>query len=254
MLSLRTYLIVCPLVFLGGFVDSIAGGGGLIALPAYLLAGLPTHYAMGTNKTAMSCGTLASALNYFRAGQIDLKVGILAAAGSFLGGAVGSSFALLITESTLKLILLAILPAVALFLLLKRNFGTGGRAPEERSGARPAVLALLIGLIIGCYDGLIGPGTGTFFILAFTAALGFDLLKSSGCAKVANLSSNVASMIVFLRDGKVLLPLAVPAALFAIGGHWCGAKLAISGGSRYVRYMIFFVIGFLFLKTAFDLL
>lgn len=254
MLSVRTYLIVCPLVFLGGFVDSIAGGGGLIALPAYLLAGLPTHYAMGTNKMAMSFGTFASTANYFRAGQIDLKVGLFAAAGSFLGGILGSTLALLIAESTLKLILLAVLPAIALFMLLKKDFGSEGDVTKEISSAKRTALSLLIGLVIGCYDGLIGPGTGTFFILAFSATLGFDLLKSSGCAKAANLASNVASMIVFLREGKVLLPLAVPAALFAIGGHWCGAKLAISGGSKYVRYMIFFVIGFLFLKTAVELL
>lgn len=251
--SLEMCLIVCPLVFLAGFVDSIAGGGGLISLPAYLLAGLPAHYALGTNKTAMSIGTFTAAVKYLKAGQIDLRVGFISAAGSFLGASIGSSLALLIADNTLKIIMLAILPAVAVFLLIKKDFGMRSDSSVKPGARKLTVSSLLIGLFIGCYDGLVGPGTGTFFILAFTALMGFDLLKSSGCAKVANLASNVASMIVFIINGKVLLFLAVPAAVFAIAGNYTGARLAISGGSKYVRYTIFFVIGLLFIKMAAEL-
>ncbi|MPM01315.1 putative membrane transporter protein YfcA [bioreactor metagenome] len=252
--SSTMYLIVCPLVFLAGFVDSIAGGGGLISLPAYLLAGLPAHYAIGTNKTAMSIGTFTAAVKYLKAGQMDLKVGALSAAGSFLGAFLGSSLALMIADNILKMIMLAVLPAVAIFLLIKKDFGAAADLSKQVSVQRLTVSSLVIGLVIGCYDGLIGPGTGTFFILTFTAFLGFDLLKSSGCAKAANLASNVASMIVFSVNGKVLVPLALPAALFAVAGNYCGARLAISGRSKYVRYVIFFVIGLLFLKMAAELI
>ncbi len=253
-LSFAMYSIVCPLVFLAGFVDSIAGGGGLISLPAYLLAGLPAHYAIGTNKTAMSIGTLTAAVKYLKAGKIDLRVGILSAAGSFLGASGGSALALMIPDSILKMIMLAILPVVAVFLLIKKDFGEAVDSSKKISAQRLTVSSLVIGLVIGCYDGLIGPGTGTFFILVFTALLGFDLLKSSGCAKAANLASNVASMIVFSVNGKVLFPLAIPAAFFAVAGNYCGARLAISGGSKYVRYAIFLVIGLLFIKMASELI
>lgn len=253
-LSLHTYLIVCPLMFLAGFVDSIAGGGGLISLPAYLLAGLPAHYAIGTNKTAMSIGTFTAASKYLRAGQIDLRVGALSAIGSFLGASIGSSLAMLIPDNMLKIIMLGVLPAVAIFLLVKKDFGSSADGSLELSSRRLTVTALIIGLVVGCYDGLVGPGAGTFFILAFTGFLGFDLLKSSGCAKVANLASNVASMIVFVLNGKVLFALAAPAAVFAVAGNYTGAHLAIRGGSKYVRYVIFLVIALLFLKMAAELI
>lgn len=241
-------------MFLAGFVDSIAGGGGLISLPAYLLAGLPAHFAIGTNKTAMSIGTFTAASKYLRAGQIDLRVGALSAIGSFLGASIGSSLAMLIPDSMLKIIMLGVLPAVAIFLLVKKDFGSSADGSLELSSRRLTVTALIIGLVVGCYDGLVGPGAGTFFILAFTGFLGFDLLKSSGCAKVANLASNVASMIVFVLNGKVLFALAAPAAVFAVAGNYAGAHLAIRGGSKYVRYVIFVVIALLFLKMAAELI
>ena len=252
-ISLTTHLIVCPLVFLAGFVDSIAGGGGLISLPAYLLAGLPAHESLGTNKTAMSIGTFIATLKYFKAGQIDWRVGLLSGAASFAGALGGSSLSMMIPDKALRIVMLAVIPVVALFLLLKRNFGTSPDIDRQLSKRRIAVTSLIIGLVIGCYDGLIGPGAGTFLILAFTAFLGFDLLKSSACAKVANLASNLASMIVFIMNGKVLFLLAIPAAVFASAGGYLGAKLAIKGGAKYVRYTVFIVIGLLFVKMAVDL-
>lgn len=253
-LSFTTFLIVCPLVFLAGFVDSIAGGGGLISLPAYLIAGLPTHLALGTNKTAMSVGTLTSAIKYFRAGKIDIKVGAVSAAGSLLGAAIGSSLALMIADNMLQKIMLGVLPLVAVFLLVKKDFGTKAEGVEPMSTVRFAVTVSLIGLVIGCYDGLIGPGTGTFLILAFTGFFGFDLVKSSGCAKVTNLASNIASLIVFMLNGKVLIALAIPAAACAAAGNYLGTRLAISGGNKYVRYMIFGVIGLLFVTLLIKIL
>lgn len=244
------YWIVCPLVFLAGFVDSLAGGGGLISLPAYLLAGLPPHYALGTNKAAMSVGTFTATVKYLRSGHVDLRAALLSGGTSFLGSLVGSSLSLMIPESALKLLMLILLPFIALFLFLHKDFGSTP-PPEERLSPRRATLtALGIGLVIGCYDGLIGPGTGTFLLLSFTALLGFDLLKSSGCAKLANLASNLAALLIFVVNGKVLFALAVPAAVFAALGNYLGARLAISGGSRYVRYTVFLVIGLLFVKIS----
>jgi uncharacterized protein len=249
---LEKCLIICPLVFLAGFVDSIAGGGGLISLPAYMLAGLPMHNALGTNKMAMSFGTFLAAGKYIKAKVVNLRVGIIFAAGAFIGSSIGSSLALLIPENVFKIVILAVLPAVAVFLLIKKDFGKAA-VPKTLSAKRLAIVAFVIGIAIGCYDGLIGPGAGTFLILAFTAFLGIDLLKSSGCAKITNLASNIASMIIFIVNGKVIFAIAIPAAAFAMAGNYTGARLAIKGGSRYVRFAVLFVIGLLFVKTAIDL-
>ncbi len=249
---LEKCLIICPLVFAAGFVDSIAGGGGLISLPAYLLAGLPAHNALGTNKMAMSFGTFLAAGKYIKAKAVDLRVGLISAAGAFIGSSIGSSLTLLIPEDVFKVVILAVLPAAAVFLFVKKDFGKEAE-PKTMSAARFAAASFIIGIAIGCYDGLIGPGAGTFLILAFTAFLGIDLLKSSGCAKITNLASNIASMIVFIINGKVIFAIAIPAAIFAMAGNYTGARLAIKGGSRYVRFAVLFVIGLLFVKTAIDL-
>jgi uncharacterized membrane protein YfcA len=194
----------------------------------------------------MSVGTLTSAIKFFRAGKVDVKVGAISAVGALIGAAIGSSLALLIPDNLLQKIMLGILPLVAVFLLIKKDFGTKTETAKQLPLKRLAVTSFLIGLIIGCYDGLIGPGTGTFLILAFTGFFGFDLVKSSGCAKVANLSSNIASLIVFMINGKVLILLAIPAAVCAAAGNYFGARLAISGGNKYVRYTVFAVIALLF--------
>ncbi|MDP4110107.1 MAG: TSUP family transporter, partial [Bacillota bacterium] len=244
----RMCLIVCPLVFTAGFVDAIAGGGGLISLPAYYLAGLPAHIAAGTSKMAMSIGTLTAAGGYIKARKLDMKVSLIAAAGSFLGSCAGSSLAIIISDSMLKAIMLTVLPIVAVFIVVRKDFGSEKAQPNQKALKHTGVTAFMIGLAIGCYDGLIGPGTGTFLILAFTAVLGFDLLKSSGCAKVVNLASNIASVIIFVLNGKVLFARAAPATVCAMAGNFAGMKLAIRGGSKYVRYTIFVVIGLLFVK------
>ena len=123
---LRTCLIVCPLVFLAGFVDSVAGGGGIISIPAYMIAGLPTKAALGTNKFAMSFGTALSSWKYARSGNVLLNVAVISAAGSIAGSFIGTNLALIIPDSALKITLLIILPVVAIFLAVKRNFGGDG--------------------------------------------------------------------------------------------------------------------------------
>lgn len=245
-------LTVCPLVFLAGFVDAVAGGGGLISLPAYLLAGLPAHLAAGTNKFAMSFGTLTAALKYLRSGKIALRQAALAALFSFGGSALGTALALHISETALKAVILLALPAVALFLFFRKGFG---QEPAQKSLPlwRESLYACGIGLFIGAYDGLVGPGTGTFLILCFTSLLGYDLILSSGCAKLANLASNLASLALYWINGKVFLALAVPAALCCMLGGYLGARLAVRGGAKWVRLFIFLVLGLLFVKTGYEL-
>ena len=250
---IKTLLIVCPLIFLGGFVDSVAGGGGLITLPAYLMAGLPAHLAMGTNKVVNACGTGVASFRYFKGSKIKLRPALIAGVGALVGAPIGTRIALLIPEDTLKLLMLVALPVIAVILMLKKDFGQDTQEEKTYTVRREIIASALIGLVIGCYDGLIGPGTGTFMIMAFTMALSMDLLTASGCSKVGNLASNVGSAVLFMLHGKVLWALAPAAALCNILGAVCGTRYAMRGGSKKVRGMIFVVLGLMFVKMIYDL-
>lgn len=249
---LRMCLVVCPLLFLGGFVDSVAGGGGLITLPAYLFVGIPVHMASGTNKVVNGMGTGVATFNYIRSGKVDLKAAVWAAAGALAGAAIGARLALWFSEQVLQACVLVALPVAAVIMAVKKDMGRISVAEERWSPRQRAGLSVLIGLIIGMYDGMIGPGTGTFMIMAFTLVLGMDLLTASGCSKMANLASNAASAVVWIVGGKVYWALVVPAAACCILGNWCGARYAIRGGGEKVRRMIFVVLGLLFLKMGYE--
>lgn len=251
---LKTCLIVCPLVFLAGFVDSVAGGGGIISLPAYLMAGIPAHLAAGTNKLVNGCGTLTATVKYFRNGKVRLRPAVTAAAGAFLGSALGAQLASMIPEAALKTILLVALPCVAVFLVVKKDFGRDA-APDAEAvpPRRELAVSALIGLFTGCYDGLVGPGTGTFMILCFTAFLSMDLLTASGCSKAANLASNVAAAVVWILHRSVFWTLALPALVCNILGNIFGARYAIRGGSKKIRGMMFAVLALLFAKMLYEL-
>lgn len=250
---LKTCLIVCPLVFLAGFVDSVAGGGGIISLPAYLMAGLPAHLAAGTNKVVNGCGTLTATLKYFRSGKVRLRAAVSAAIGALGGSAIGAQLASMIPEAALKIILIAALPCVAVFLIVRRDFGQDDVSAFNAEPGREILVSVLIGVAIGCYDGLVGPGTGTFMIICFTAFLSMDLLTASGCAKAANLASNTGSAIVWIIHGSVFWRLAAPAVLCNILGNFLGARYAIRGGSKKIRGMMFVVLGLLFAKLLYEL-
>lgn len=250
---LKTVLIVCPLVFLAGFVDSVAGGGGIISLPAYLMAGLPAHLAAGTNKVVNGCGTLSATLRYFKNGKVRLRAAVSAALGALLGSMLGAQLASMISEAALRTIMLVALPCVAVFLVCKRDFGRDDSPAAEPAPRREVIVSALIGLGIGCYDGLVGPGTGTFMILCFTAFLSMDLLTASGCSKAANLASNVGSAVVWILHGSVLWKLAAPALVCSILGNLCGARYALRGGSKKIRNMMFVVLGLLFAKMLYEL-
>lgn len=250
---LQICLIVCPLVFLAGFVDSVAGGGGLISLPAYLFVGLPPHIASGTNKVVNATGTALAAWKYYKSGKIRVKLAAASAAGALLGSSIGTRIALLIDPELFSILLLIALPIAALMISLKKNLGTDAEATEIPETPKNFIYCLLIGILIGCYDGMIGPGTGTFMIMAFTVFVGMDLLTASGCAKLGNLASNIASAVVWLLNGQVMLALVLPAAACNMLGSYFGSRYAIRGGSQKVRSMIFLVLGLLFVKFFYEL-
>ena len=250
-LNFWTFLVVCPLVFLAGFVDAIAGGGGVISLPAYLIAGIPIKLAAGTNKFANGFGTMLASCKYI-SGNIDWLCALPAGIGSLLGASVGSSLAVYMREELLQMVVLLALPAVALVLVFVRDFGSVEKPPKPPR--QTVLLASLIGGMIGLYDGLVGPGTGTFLTIAFSAVLGYTLLKSSGCAKIANLASNVASMVVFFFHGDILFSVGIPAMICSMLGNYVGSRYAIRGGSSKIRRVMFLVLGLLFVKVGLNML
>lgn len=249
---IHIWMIVCPMVFFSGFIDSIAGGGGLIATPAYMIAGLPMHAVLGTNK-AMSClGTSVAAAKYIKSGNIHWRAAIVAAMGSFLGSAIGSQAALRIDGDLLKTVFVCVLPFIALFVLFNKNKGDNG--DNLLTGAKLNIVAFLVGVVTGSYDGLIGPGAGTFMIFGFTMFVGLDYIKSSGCAKIVNVASNVSAFISFVLAGKVVWAVALPAAAFNMAGAYIGSSYAIKYGSKLVKKVLILVLIGIFIKLIIDVL
>ncbi len=230
----------------------MAGGGGLITLPAYLLVNVPVHVAAGTNKVVNGTGSFTAAVKYFRSGKLYLRVALWAAAGALVGSSIGARIALLIPDRVLRLLMMAALPLVAVFLAVRKDFGKTAEEEPQIPPGRERLMGILIGLAMGCYDGLVGPGTGTFMIMGFTALLNMDLITASGCAKVGNLASNFAAAVVFALSGNIWWAVVIPAALSNMLGNYCGAQYAIKGGSGKVRHMIFVVLGMLFIKMIWD--
>ena len=252
-LTLLHYLIVCPLIGIAGFVDSIAGGGGLISLPAYLISGLPVHTCIATNKMSSCMGTTVATAKYAAAGYIDWHLGIFCAAASLAGAALGANIALLISDAVFRVLMLIILPLTALYVLRKKDLFSGENR-RELTFLHSVILSSVIAFALGMYDGFYGPGTGTFLILLLTRFAHMDLRHANGITKVINLSSNVSSLIVYLTSGQVLLPLGVCAGLFGIVGNLLGTRCFTKKGAAIARPVILLVLTVFFARTVLEML
>ncbi len=250
MAQLTQYLIVCPLVFLGGFVDAIAGGGGLISLPAYLIAGLPVHMSIGTNKISSAMGTTVTAVKFWRAGYMKPKLCLLGAAFALAGSAAGANLALLVDDRVFRIILLFVLPLTALYVFKSKAMDTPDRAPLA-PGPTYALCAILA-LTLGVYDGFYGPGTGTFLLLLLTGLAHLSLNDAAGTTKAINLATNVAALVTYLVNGQVWLPLGLTAGLFGIAGNYMGARCFTSKGSKIVKPLIALVLTIFFIRVIYE--
>lgn len=244
----KMLLTVCPLVFLASFMDAIGGGGGLISLPAYYLAGLPPTLAAGSNKFSACFGTLVATVRFFRSGKLLLLPALFAVAGAFPGAYLGAEVLKRMDEDVVRTIMLVAIPCVAALVLLKRN---SPAQPRPMTGMKYA-LCLVIGLACGFYDGFFGPGTGTILIMLFTWVAGMDMVTASGTSKPVNLASNAAALCSMLIGKKVLFALAVPAMLCSVAGGFLGSKMAIRVGARLVRGVMLVVLVMLLGKLAYE--
>ena len=243
-------LIICVGVFLSGFVDAIGGGGGLISLPMYFIAGLPTHFALGTNKLSSCIGTTASTVRYLKKGYVDLKLAVPSAALAIIGSHFGTKLQLSLDADILKYILIVVLVAVAVVMIFKPELSeTAGVIPPLRQ----AVIVLAASFVIGMYDGFYGPGSGTFFLLAFCKLAKLDLRTAAGNVKVVNLASNIGALVTSILAGKVIFVIGIIAGVFSFAGHFAGSDVMIKNGSKAVVPVIFTVLGLLFVKIVLEL-
>ena len=244
--TIYTFLIVCPLVFLAGFVDAVAGGGGLISLPAYLLAGVPVHNAVATNKLSSATGTLISTVRLCKNKFVDWILVLPCIPMALLGSSIGAHLALIASDKLLRYMLIPVLPVVAFYVLRKKNMDEKG---GEIARKKQILLCAVCSLAVGCYDGFYGPGTGTFLLLLFTGLGKMSVAKASGTMKVTNLSSNVAALATFLLTGNVNCTLGLAAGVCCIAGHYLGAGMVVHDGKKIVRPVVLVVLALLFVKV-----
>ncbi|MBQ9566431.1 MAG: sulfite exporter TauE/SafE family protein [Synergistaceae bacterium] len=249
--SLQELVIVCPLVFLAGFVDAIAGGGGLISLPAYLLAGFPVHFAIGTNKLSALMGSVLVTTRFTLKGFVPWRIAFYCVVGSLVGSQFGAHIALMLNDHFFKILMLFIIPPTAYYVLR-------GKALLSESAPfslwKTTVLSVLIAFACGAYDGFYGPGAGTFMLLLLVAAAHMPLTEANGTAKAMNLASNLAAFVVFLLNGKVLIPLGLLAGVFCIVGSYIGSRFFERGGARVVRPIMLTVLTLFFIRVLTEVL
>ena len=250
-LTWRMAAIVVIGVFLASFVDGVAGGGGIISVPTYFLAGLPAHLALGTNKLSSGIGTVVSTLRFIRGGFVNWRLAIPSVALALYGSHLGTRLQLALDERYLKWLLLLVLPLVAVVVLRQKKLP---EEPGQIAPRRQAAIVLAASFLVGGYDGFYGPGTGTFLILIFCNLAKMDLRTASGNVKLVNLASNIGALATSLMHGKVFLVLGLIGAVASVGGHYLGSGLAIKDGSKIVRPVILVVLGLLAVKVISELI
>lgn len=246
-LTPMTFLIICPLLFLAGMVDAIGGGGGLISLPAYLIAGVPAHAAIATNKLSSCCGTSLATWRFIRAGLVNFRLAVPSVIAAIIGSSIGANLSLMVPEKIMIYILTGILP-IAVFLVLNKKLFNDSGIDEITLDKRTYLTASISAFIIGMYDGFYGPGTGTFLIIAFTVFAKLSIKTANAQAKVINLTTNITSLCIFLFNGQVLFLLGIIAAICNMAGGYIGAGLIMTNGAKIVKPSILFVLVLLAIK------
>ncbi|WP_432221539.1 sulfite exporter TauE/SafE family protein [Flavobacterium sp. TMP13] len=251
---METYVIVllCLVAFAAGFIDAIVGGGGLIQTPMglILLPTLAVSTVVGTLKIPAFSGTSFAAYQYLKKVDMNWRLLFIMMALAIPSAFLGSTLLTYVSNSFMKPLLLVVLSILAVYTYAKKNFGQ--HIAKTHSAKEQMVYAIVISVVVGFYDGFIGPGTGSFFVVAFIALLGFDFLHASANAKMVNLATNFGSIVLFTLKGKIIWSIALPmAACNALGG-WLGAKLAINKGNSFIRVFFLVVVIGTLLRFAYD--
>ncbi|MDB5246160.1 MAG: sulfite exporter TauE/SafE family protein [Segetibacter sp.] len=245
-------VLLCLFAFAAGFIDAVVGGGGLVQTPAglILLPHLPVSTVIGTLKVPAFSGTALASIQYMKQVTIKWKLMAVMTVLAFTSAVTGSLLLSKVNNYFMKPLLLVILVFVAIYTYTKKNFGT--HTEKAHSFNRQLVYSIIASIVLGFYDGFIGPGTGSFLVLAFITLLGFDFLKASAHAKLVNLSTNLGSILFFAASGRIIFAIAIPMAICnAIGGS-LGARLAIAKGNKFIRVFFLVIVVGTILRFAYD--
>lgn len=252
--TLLTLLLLAAAALLAGWVDAVVGGGGLVQLPALVLAfpaAAPVQL-LATNKLSSICGTSMAAATYLRLVRPDPRTAIPLTLSAFAGSAVGAVLASALPKSWFNPIILVALVGVGSFTLLRPTMGMVGQL--RYSGTRHLGAALAIGFGIGSYDGALGPGTGSFMVIALVAWLGYSFLAASAKAKLANFATNLAALMVFVPQGAVSWRIGLIMGAANLAGGYLGARTAVTRGQAFVRAVFILVVGAFTLRIGYDVL
>ena len=245
-------ILLCIFAFAAGFVDAIVGGGGLIQTPAglVLLPNLPVATVIGTLKLPAFSGTALATIQYMRKVPIKWRLMSLMVLLAFFSAIAGSFLLTRVDNYFMKPLLLVILIFVAVYTYSKKDFGTHSK--KDNTFKEQLGYSIAASIIPGFYDGFIGPGTGSFLVLAFITLLGFDFLKASAHAKIVNLSTNLGSILFFAASGKIIFAIAIPMAICNAVGGTLGARLAIARGNKFIRIFFLIIVTGTILRFAYD--
>lgn len=251
---MEAYIIffLCLAAFAAGFIDAIVGGGGLIQTPMglILLPNLPVSTVIGTLKIPAFSGTSFAAFQYLKKVVIEWKLLLIMMFLAVPSAFLGSTILTYVSNDFMKPLLLVVLSLLAVYTYAKKNFGQ--QVAKSHSHTTQILYAVLISIIVGFYDGFIGPGTGSFFVVAFIALMGFDFLHASANAKMVNLATNFGSICLFISKGKIIWAIALPMAASNALGGWLGAKLAINKGNGFIRIFFLIVVIGTLIRFAYD--
>lgn len=224
---------LCAAGFIAAFIDSIAGGGGLITLPAFLAAGIPVHYTLGTSKFSSTASSLTSSIKYIRSGNTNFTILKYLIPSAFIGAIFGVRTVLKINESILQTLVLILVVSIGIYSLFSKSVGIENKF--EGTNKKNITIGLIFVFIVGFYDGFFGPGAGAFLIFGLIRIYGFDFTKAGGNARVLNFTTNIASLIVFIIGGKVNFLYGVPIAISMMFGARLGTKFALTHGSKLIK-------------------
>jgi len=251
-LTLLLFLVLAG--FTAGWVDAVVGGGGLVQLPALLIGfpGATPVQILATNKLGSICGTTTSAVTYYRRVRPDLRTALPLAAAALAGSACGALVASRIPGEAFDPIILVVLVAVGAYTLLKPDLGS--ISALRFSGRSHVAVAGVVGFSLGAYDGVLGPGTGSFLVFALVGLLGYGFLQASAKAKIANFATNLGALLVFVPQGVVMWQIGLLMGVCNVAGGYLGARTAVAKGSAFVRVVFVTVVGAFILKIGYDTL
>ena len=246
-------ILLCIAAFGAGFIDAIVGGGGLLQTPAMLiiLPQYPVATLLGTAKIPSFSGTAFAAYKYSRNVQLNWRLLLSISLVAFIGAFAGAYCVSMLKNEMIKPVIFVVLICVAVYTYTKKSFGL--QKENDLTVLQQMFIGLFFGLLIGFYDGLIGPGTGSFLILVFIALLGSDFLHASANAKFVNLATNLAAIIYFSISGHILFEIAVPMAVCNLLGSFAGTRLALLKGNKFIRIFFLLVVFATILRFAWDI-